>query len=100
MLSLRSDSRRRKLTVGIERDSAVGLTNLACGEGEGGAPSSRGIESDTVVPRSSDRDDVVSAAPLAGRDSERDKFSSDAEACSVHEEIAIVCCGDRFPCEA
>lgn len=78
----------------------MGLFTLACGEGEGGASSSRGIERETVAPRSPDRVGVVSAAPLAGRDSERDRFSSDAEACSVHEEIAIVCCGDRFPCDA
>lgn len=36
----------------------------------------------------------------AGVESERVRSSREAAACSVHAEMAIVCCGDRLPWEA
>lgn len=53
---------------------------------------------DTVAPWRPERegvDDVPSSL-----DSERVRFSSEAEACSVHAEMATACWGDRGPGEA
>lgn len=99
-LSLRSGSLRRKLTVGAFVSPGAVPRILTLGAGAGS--SSRAIDSDTVVPRRGDdrgaRDGVPGAGPWAGFASEMDKSSSDAAACSVQAEIAIVWCGDRLPC--
>jgi len=92
-LSRRRGSRRRKLTVGGRASAPAILTR---GDGVAGGSSSRGIEMDTVAPWRPDRDGV-DAVPSAGLASDRVRFSSEAEACSVHVEMATVCWGDRVP---
>lgn len=96
-LSRRRGSRRRKLTVG-GRDSPEPRT-LTCDEGAG-VWSSIGMVSDTVVPRRLEREGVEIGSALVVVDSERDKSCNEAAACSVHAEMAMVCCGDRLPWEA
>jgi hypothetical protein len=53
------------------------------------------METDTVAPRRPEREGVDAFA--SGLDSERDRFSSEAEACSVHAEMATACWGDKVP---
>jgi hypothetical protein len=55
---------------------------------------------DTVVPRRPEREGVEAGSALVVVGSVRVKSCNEAAACSVHAEMARVCCGDRLPCEA
>lgn len=63
--------------------------------------SSRGIDSETVTPRGPERVGVgVDGVVAAGAESDRVISRRDAAACcSVHAEMAMACCGDRWPWE-
>jgi hypothetical protein len=57
-----------------------------------------GMVNETVVPRRLEREGVeAGSARIVVVDSERVKSCNEAAACSVHAEIARVCCGDRLP---
>jgi hypothetical protein len=57
-----------------------------------------GMVNETVVPRRLEREGVeAGSARIVVVDSERVKSCNEATACSVHAEIARVCCGERLP---